>query len=122
VQLERNCYQAGSLRKVARKKGQPVWEFRYRNNSRPGNPMRQVTLSTVEYPTEARARIALQPMLLGINSPAQFKTHNVVTVGTLIDRFILEERISEIVKQRPGHRAPRRGPAIQYGNQLPHDA
>ena len=102
MKLKRNTYQAGSLRKVARKRGRPVWEFRYRDTSQPGNPIRQITLSTLEHPTEAKARIALQPMLLTINGSSQYQNHNVVTVGTLIDRFTQEERIDHILQQRPG--------------------
>ena len=102
LQFERNTYQTGSLRKVARKKGPPVWEFRFRDNTRPGSPMRQMTLSTVEHPTEARARKALQPMLLDLNGTASFKQNNVVTVGNLIDRFVQDERLETIVAQRPG--------------------
>lgn len=102
LKFNRESYQAGSLRKTARKKGPPVWEFRYRDHSQPGKPMRQVTLSTVEYPTEAAALIRLQPMLLQINDTSAFKQHNQVTVGHLIDQFIEDERILEIKAQRPG--------------------
>jgi integrase len=66
------------------------------------NPMRQITLSTTEYPTERKARIALQAQLLKIHGPEAFKAHNEPTFGVVIDRFIQEERLVEILAQRPG--------------------
>jgi hypothetical protein len=58
----RQRYQHGSFRKLKRKKGSPVWEFRYRDGSLPGNPQKAITLGTKEFPTEAAARrsIALE--------------------------------------------------------------
>jgi hypothetical protein len=44
-----------------------VSEYRYRNHAEAGSPMRQITLSTLQYPTEAKARIRLQEDLLRIN-------------------------------------------------------
>jgi len=52
MKFSRERFQNGSLRRVARKIGPDVWEFRYRDHSKPGLPMRQMTLSTVEYPSE----------------------------------------------------------------------
>jgi hypothetical protein len=36
----RERYQQGSLRKVMRKSGAEVWEYRYRAKNEPGSPMR----------------------------------------------------------------------------------
>lgn len=116
MQLERNCYQAGSLRKRPRKNGRPVWEFRYRDNSLPGSPMKQMTLSTVDYPSEAKARVALQHKLLDINGAGTFKQQNTVTIGTLIDRYKQEERIEEIVSQKAG--MARNDSGLQYSTAI----
>jgi hypothetical protein len=64
--------------------------------------MRQLTLSTTDYPTEAKARIALQERVLAINGPDSYRAHDEPTMGLLIDRFIVEEKLLEIIQQRPG--------------------
>jgi len=97
----RQRFQAGSLRKVARKKGF-VWEYRYRDNSQPGCPLRQRALSTALYPTESKALAALQPMLLKINGEEAFVQKRQATFGTLIDRYIEAERLNEIKALPPG--------------------
>ena len=102
MKFSRERFQNGSLRRVARKNGPDVWEFRYRDHSRPGLPMRQVTLSTVEFPTETTARRALQAKLLDINGSEAYIAKRSPTFGTVIDRFIAEARLKEINARRPG--------------------
>src|ERR1700737_776441 len=98
----RQRYQEGSLRKVMRKSGAQVWEYRYRSKSEPGNPMRQITLSVTQYPTETKARVALQEHLLRLNGADAFRTRNEPTFGVVIERFVREERLAEILTQSPG--------------------
>ena len=102
MKFTRNRYQRGSLRKVRRKSGVEVWEYRFRDHAEPGSPMRQITLSTLEYPTQKEALVHLQGDLLRINDPQAFRAHNKPTFGLVIDRFSREERLEEIVKQPPG--------------------
>ena len=102
MKFTRNRYQQGSLRKVRRKSGAEVWEYRFRNHAEPGSPMRQITLSVLEYPTETKALVRLQEDVLRINDSKAFKAHNKPTLGLVIDRFIKEERLEEIVTQPPG--------------------
>ncbi|MGO9336331.1 MAG: tyrosine-type recombinase/integrase [Terracidiphilus sp.] len=64
--------------------------------------MRQITLSALEYPTEAKAMVRLQEDLLRINGPQAYRSQNQPTLGLVIDRFMREERIEDIVKQQPG--------------------
>jgi integrase len=85
-----------------RKSGAEVWEYRYRSKAEPGSPLRQITLSVTQYPTETKARIALQDQLLKINGAEAFIAHNEPTFSVIIDRFIREERLDEIMAQRPG--------------------
>jgi integrase len=85
-----------------RKSGAQVWEYRYRSKSEPGNPMRQITLSVTQYPTETKARVALQEHLLRLNGADAFRTRNEPTFGVVIDRFVREERLAEILSQSPG--------------------
>jgi integrase len=87
---------------VSRKTGADVWEYRYRDHSQPGSPMRQISLSMLEYPTETKALIHLQEHVLHINGPQAYRAQTVPTLGLVIDRFMKEERIDDILKQRPG--------------------
>jgi integrase len=64
--------------------------------------MRQITLSALEYPSETKALVRLQEQLLRINGPEAFRAQNKPTLGLIIDRFSKEERIEDIVKQKPG--------------------
>jgi integrase len=102
LKFTRNRYQKGSLRRVSRKSGADVWEYRFRDHAEPGSPMRQITLSTMEYPTETKAMVRLQEDLLRINGSQTYRQKNNPTMGLVIDRFSREERIEDIVKQKPG--------------------
>jgi len=64
--------------------------------------MRQITLSILEFPTETKALLHLQEQVLRINGPESYRAQRVPTMGLVIERFIKEERIEEIVKQKPG--------------------
>ena len=98
----RNRFQEGSLRKVRRKSGADVWEYRFRDHAESGSPMRQLTLSALEYPTATKARLRLHEEVLRINGPDSFRAHVKPTMGVVIDRFRTEERFEEIMKQPPG--------------------
>jgi integrase len=98
----RNRFQEGSLRKVRRKSGAEVWEYRFRNHAESGSPMRQLTLSVLEYPTATKARLRLHEEVLRINGPDSFRAHVKPTMGVVIDRFRTEERFEEIMEQPPG--------------------
>ena len=87
---------------MSRKSGADVWEYRYRDHSQPGSPMRQITLSSLEFPTQTKAKIHLQEHLLKMNGPQAYRAQNRPTLGVVIDRFSSEERIEDIVKQKPG--------------------
>jgi len=102
MKFTRKRFQNGSLRRVPRKTGREVWEFRFRDHSKPGLPMRQMTLSTVEYPTETAARRALQEQLLSINGVDAYIAQKSPTFGTVLDKFIADERLIEIKARRPG--------------------
>jgi integrase len=102
MKFARQRYQQGSLRRVMRKSGADVWEYRFRNHAEQGSPMRQITLSTLEFPTEAKAKVALQNRVLSMNGPQAFKAKQNPTFGLVIDRFIKEERLDEILNQPAG--------------------
>ncbi len=102
MKFTRNRYQEGSLRKVRRKSGAEVWEYRYRSHAEPGSPMRQKTFSVRDYPTESKMRLRLQEEKLRINDPESFRAHNEPTFGLVLDQFEREERLEQIVKQPTG--------------------
>jgi integrase len=102
MKFTRERFQNGSLRRVPRKTGPDVWEFRFRDHTKPGLPMRQMTLSTLEYPTETAARRALQEELLRINGSEAYIAQRSPTFGTVLDKFIGDERLKEIKAYRPG--------------------
>ena len=102
MKFSRQKYQNGSIRRVSRKTGVDVWEYRFRDHAEPGSPLRQMTLSTLEYPTETQLRVALQSKLLTLNGPASYRKENKPTFGLVITRFIESERLPEIVAQPPG--------------------
>jgi hypothetical protein len=62
----------------------------------PVPPCGQITLSTLEFPTETKARIHLQGELSKMNGP---QAQNNSAVGLVIKRFTSDERIEEILKQ-----------------------
>jgi integrase len=102
LKFTRERYQQGSLRKIMRKSGTEVWEYRFRSKAEVGSPIRQITLSTTQYPTEKKARVALQEQLLRMNGADAFRAHVEPMFGVVIDRFVKEERIAEILAQPPG--------------------
>ena len=91
MKFTRERFQNGSLRRVPRKTGPDVWEFRFRDHTKPGLPMRQMTLSTLEYPTETAARRALQEELLRINGSEAYIAQRSPTFGTVLDKFIQQK-------------------------------
>src|SRR5579864_3838041 len=94
--FSRQAYQQGSLRKVKRKKGPAVWEYRYRDNSEQGRPQRQITLSTADFPTEAAAWRHLEALVWKLNAGTPQSVTKQLTFGAVCDLFIAEERLEDI--------------------------
>ena len=78
---------------MPRKSGADVWEYRYRNHAEPGSPMRQITLSTLEFPTETKAMLHLQEHVLRINGPESYRAENASKMGLVVERFLKKARI-----------------------------
>src|ERR1700758_414646 len=100
--FSRQGYQQGSLRKVKRKRGPAVWEFRYRDNSERGRPQRQITLSTVDFPTEAAAWRHLEALVWKLNTDTPQNATKQPTFGALCDLFIADEYLEEIANLKSG--------------------
>jgi len=98
----RKRYQFGSFRKVERRRGPAVWEFRYRDSGSLGRPQRQLTLSTSKFPTEAQARRHVEALLWKLNSDTPYNVNDEMTFGTLADLFIEDEHLRDISKLKAG--------------------
>ena len=89
----------GSLRRVTRRTGPDVWEFQFRDRSIPKLPMRQITLSTLEYRNSSPSRVA------GSIADNQWQRDlccaAVSNLRSVLDKFIADERLKEIKAFRP---------------------
>ena len=102
MHFTRRRYQFGTIRKVARKKGPPAWEFRYREHRDGKTYHKQVTLSVARYPTETHVRRAVAPLLIPLNTEPRPILPPELPFGALIDRFIQHEQLHAIRDQEPG--------------------
>jgi integrase len=82
----RKGYQQGSLKRVRRKRGPSVWEYRYFDTIDGERKRRKAIIGTVvQYPTKSEARRASEYLRLQVN--AEWTKPN-VTVGCLIDHYM----------------------------------
>src|SRR2546427_2566787 len=89
--------QNGSLRKRSRSRGPAVWEFRYRVTDPHGiRRLKGVILGNVaEYPDKRSLQPKLHELRFDTDETRAAQGSNTV-VSDLIDRFIVEECLSEI--------------------------
>lgn len=106
MQLTRKSarYQFGSLRQRRRKNGKAaVWQFRYYETIAGRRMLRSTNVGTTEqYPTEADARRAVEALVLKLNAESPQSVIADPTFGALIDRYIDEEHLRDIKKQKAG--------------------
>jgi integrase len=88
--LKRKRYQAGSLHRKKRTRGSDVWILRYREWQASGTTAhRSIIVGTVDqYSTKTKAQKAAEALRLSLN--ADYVPTSAATVGTLVDRYILE--------------------------------
>jgi integrase len=113
----RQKYQYGSLRIRKRKKGADVWELRYYANGEDGQRVCQSVIigSFAQYPTETLARKKCEGKLLSLNKDCAQNVISDPTFGALIDRFIDEERLEEILKAKSASERAKFGTeALEY--------
>lgn len=103
-------YQNGSLRKKTRKDGSQVWVFRYRVNGKPA----QKTLSVSEYPAVGSVKVQLQALIFSLNDKATMT--KTTPFGMVVERFIVEERLREILAQPTGAVTEKDGLAFSTAN------
>ena len=104
--MRRNTYQQGSLRLRHRVRGPGLWEFRYRFTDVDGKRrIRSVFLgTTVQYPTKSHLGAKIQGLVLSINRGGPIR--EVVTMDSVISRFIADGRLEEIHRRiKPIHGA-----------------
>lgn len=101
MKFPRKSFQRGSLRQVPRANDRWSWEFRYRDPAtrKPAS----MSLDMDGYPTRADAERYLATFVVTLNADHPTSMLRPPKVGTLLDRFIREERLLEIKKRRPGH-------------------
>ncbi len=88
--MKRKRYQAGSLHRKKRTRGSDVWVLRYRESQVGGRAAhRSIIVGTVDqYSTKAKAQKAAEALRLSLNN--DYVPTSRTTVGTLVDRYILE--------------------------------
>jgi integrase len=93
----RTRYQQGSLKKVKRKGGREVWVFRWRETRPDGKRrLRKLVVGSVEdFPTERRARLAVDALHLNINSDLSEHPQAPRTVMDLIRHYESTELAEE---------------------------
>jgi integrase len=89
----RNSYQAGSLTLEKRRRGSDVWVFRWRETSASGSRVkRKLQVGTkAQYPTRARAQLAVDKLDLDINEQTTVLNPQLLTVGDLVAHYKTQE-------------------------------
>ncbi|MGD0445510.1 MAG: site-specific integrase [Edaphobacter sp.] len=103
----RQRYQRGSLRQVARANDEWAWEYRYKDPTTDKDT--SMYLSAEKFPTEIAVTRHLEAFVLKLNSENPTLAILEPTFNAILDRFIDEEKLLEIKKQRPGDRCDAEG-------------
>ena len=99
----RKRMQKGSFRRVPRAKGNWDWEFRYLNPQTGESESKY--FSGGRFPEKSDIERHLVPFLARLNSVDANEIILDPTVGDVLNEFIAEENIEEILKRKPGERA-----------------
>jgi integrase len=95
-------YVRGSLRRLPRKKGPSVWEWRYSDRSKPGSPLRAVRFSTSQFPSKTSVWKHIDSLLWKVNAETPQDISHELSFGGLCDRFITDERLRELDELKSG--------------------
>jgi integrase len=85
-----------SLRRIERKKGPDVWEYRYPDRSKAGSPLRAVTFSTADFPTKTAIQKHIATLLWKINADTPQSISQEQSFGAVCDRYLGNENLREI--------------------------
>jgi integrase len=93
-------YQNGYLRCKTRRNGGSCWEYMWREYQPSGERVhRTIVIGTIEqYPTEALARAAVNGLRIQINEEQHRRKSRTITVGDLIDHYVLTELSPEATR------------------------
>jgi integrase len=102
MNLKRTRYQQGSLTTEKRKNCSKVWVYRWREPGPGGKPTRRkhIVGTKAEFTTRAAALRAVEGLRLDINSAAESKGADPVTVDQVIEHYRLIELSDSNVKTR----------------------
>jgi integrase len=91
--MRRTRYQQGHLTLAERKRGRKTWEYRWWETGTDGKRSRRclVVGTLQDYPTEALAQRALDPLRKDINVEHPRSARENMTMGALIDHYIEKE-------------------------------
>lgn len=97
--MRRARYQYGTVELSARSHGSAVWVYRWREVDPQGKRIRKsVVIGTADdYPTKTQVLKAAEGYRLKANGEG--RQRNEPVFGALIDRFVVEEKLRELVKQ-----------------------
>jgi integrase len=101
--MRRARYQRGSLRRIKRKDGTKVWEYRWRETQRDGTRKRRsMIVGSVEaYPTESLAQAEVDDLRLNINPFTPHQVINDIRVGALVNHYREHELPDIYYKDEP---------------------
>ena len=101
--MRRARYQRGSLRRIRRKDGTKVWEYRWRETQKDGTCKRRSMIvgSIEDYPTESLAQAEVDDLRLNINSFTSDQLIKDISVGALVNHYREHELPDIFYKDEP---------------------
>lgn len=86
----------GSVRRLKRKKGPDVWEYRYPDRTQTGSPICAMIFSTTKFSTKAAMWQHIDTLLWKINADSPQSLSQELSFGGVCDRYIQDEHLQEI--------------------------
>jgi len=103
LKFRRQRFQRGTLRKIARADNQWAWEYRYQDPIT--GKRKSMFLGTDRFPTQVAVERHLEAFVLKLNSENPTQAILEPSFNAVLDRFVEEEKLLEIMQLRPGDRS-----------------
>ncbi len=103
MKFRRQRFQRGTLRKIARADNQWAWEYRYQDPIT--GKRKSMFLGTDRFPTQVAVERHLEAFVLKLNSENPTQAILEPSFNAVLDRFVEEEKLLEIMQLRPGDRS-----------------
>ena len=103
LKFRRQRFQRGTLRKIARADNQWAWEYRYQDPIT--GKRKSMFLGTDKFPTQVAVERHLEAFVLKLNSENPTQAILEPSFNAVLDRFVEEEKLLEIMQLRPGDRS-----------------